>query len=618
VAVFWPASGLAAGVGILAGRRAYPALAIGVVLGTVAANLLGDRNVWTSLFSGFCNAGEAVLASWLLELWFGRPFAFNNLRRIAGFLAAAGLATAASAIGGAATITLFHSDTAFWEAWRAWFLSDGMGIVVFAPLMIGVGQLWREPLSQRELIEGLGVLALLTLVVAYVETYPTGSWMSFSPGILVLPLLLWLAARCPPAFAIASVFIVSIAVLLAMIFGVGRFGDVAVPITQRVMGAQAAITTGTVFTLVLVALFDDRRQAAMSVQRSEARLAGILKIAGDAIVSTDAQRRIVLYNEAAEWLFGYSQGEALGQPVDLLIPARFHHAHQTHMERFAGGLDTSRRVSEEVIGRRKNGEEFAAEASISKLELNGERYYTVVLRDVTERKSAEKRQGLLIAELDHRVKNTLAYVTAIVQQSGESSSSKDEFVALLEGRIRSLANTHASLSRSRWQGVSVAELVRAELAPCMKDGNTLIEGPDVTLLAEAAQPVAIVLHELTTNAVKYGALSCRQGKVSVRWDWQANGGSDRGLTFEWRERDGPAVELPSAFGHGTVVIREVIPYELGGSVDYVFAPEGVNFKLEIPSRWLGNGTPAALPDRMRHGAEAATGAGKHKAPNSSS
>ena len=156
VAVFWPASGIAAGILIIANRRVSPAIVVGVILGTVAANLMSDRNIWTSLFKGFCNAGEAVLVAGLIERWFGRPFAFDDLSRVLGFVAAACLGAAASALGGAATMTLFHTAAPYWEVWRGWFLSDGVGIVMVAPLVIGFGQVWRKPPSRAEAIEAVG------------------------------------------------------------------------------------------------------------------------------------------------------------------------------------------------------------------------------------------------------------------------------------------------------------------------------------------------------------------------------------------------------------------------------------------------------------------------------
>jgi PAS domain S-box-containing protein len=211
---------------------------------------------------------------------------------------------------------------------------------------------------------------------------------------------------------------------------------------------------------------------------------------------------------------------------------------------------------------------------------------TGVYIDVTERRRSEDHKKVLIAELDHRVKNMLACVAAIAKRSQEGSRSLDEFLGVLNGRINSMANTHALLSRSRWERVGLVELVRSELAFCTNDESALIEGPKVDLAAMATQALAMVLHELTTNAAKYGALSNSHGRVVVRWRRQSRGPSRGKLVLEWRETGGPGVVAPKATGYGTSVIRNLIPYELGGTVDYVLAPDGIRCKFEIPARWL--------------------------------
>jgi integral membrane sensor domain MASE1 len=281
VAVFWPASGIAAGILIVLGRRAVPALVIGVIAGTVAAGLVGDeRSLVTSLFNGIWNAGEALLAAWLLERWFGQPFAFGDLRHVAGFLAVAGLATAASAIAGAATLTLLHTNTSapYGQIWREWFLSSWVGLVVVAPLLIGAAQIWRKPPPRKEWIEGMGVLGLVAAACYITVIQNTGSWLSFSPSACVLPLLLWLTARCSPAFGIAGAFVASTAVILATTFGIGRFGDAAVPVMQRVAGAQLAMMTVTLFTLVLAVLFAQRKEAEDRLAKERAMLARLHEI----------------------------------------------------------------------------------------------------------------------------------------------------------------------------------------------------------------------------------------------------------------------------------------------------------------------------------------------------
>jgi PAS domain S-box-containing protein len=213
--------------------------------------------------------------------------------------------------------------------------------------------------------------------------------------------------------------------------------------------------------------------------------------------------------------------------------------------------------------------------------------------DVTERKRAEQHQHALNAELDHRVKNVLATVSAIIAQTQEATSSRADFVSGLNRRINSLARTHELLSESNWRGASLAEIVRREFAPYTR-GHTEARGPGVTLKAEATQAVATVLHELTTNAAKYGALSNRSGRVSVRWRWLQNGSHGR-LVIEWQESEGPPALAPSRSGYGTSIIRELIPFELGGAVELSFPPEGTRCRLEVPGEWVGRIIEAGNP-----------------------
>jgi PAS domain S-box-containing protein len=207
--------------------------------------------------------------------------------------------------------------------------------------------------------------------------------------------------------------------------------------------------------------------------------------------------------------------------------------------------------------------------------------------DITERKRAEERQRILVAELDHRVKNTLATVSAVVSHTRQGSRSASDFAAALEGRLRSMAATHELLGNRWWQGVSLTELVRREVAPYAVRNNTEISGPEVVLRAEAGQAMAMVLHELATNAAKYGALSTKKGHVSIRWDRRLNG-LPSSLILEWQEIGGPPVSAPSNSNYGTSTIRDLIPYEFGGTVDLAFAPKGVLCRIQVPAGWLSD------------------------------
>ena len=203
--------------------------------------------------------------------------------------------------------------------------------------------------------------------------------------------------------------------------------------------------------------------------------------------------------------------------------------------------------------------------------------------DITERKRAEDHQRMLAAELDHRVKNVLAVVSAVAAQTRDASSSMNHFVAAFDGRIQAMASTHELLSGRRWQGIPLKELFRRQLAPYSTYDNTNIGGPEVLLLAEAGQALALVIHELTTNAAKHGALSTREGLVRVCW--RCPDSSDR-LIIEWQETGRSAAGTPGKPGYGTGVIRQLLPYELDGVVELAITSKEVRCRIEIPAKWI--------------------------------
>jgi two-component sensor histidine kinase len=202
------------------------------------------------------------------------------------------------------------------------------------------------------------------------------------------------------------------------------------------------------------------------------------------------------------------------------------------------------------------------------------------------------RDGLL--KIDHRVKNALATVNAVVSHTVQGRSWLGDFAAELEGRIRSIATAHELLSSHRWLGIPLRELVRRELTPYSTSNNTQIDGPEVLLEPQAGQAMAMVFHELAINAAKYGALSVPSGQVSVSWSHRQNRRTQGWLCIHWEERGGPNVVQQMQSGYGTSVIREMIPYSLYGTVDLVHAPDGVRCNMGIPERWLIGGDKPAI------------------------
>ena len=572
VAVFWPAAGISSGVLIGLGRDARLPVASGVTIATVIANLLGDRNVWCATASAFCNVGEAILVAWLIERYFGLRFRIDSVRNVAGLLAAAVVATAASGIGATVAYKLFHSPTApIWITWQHWFASDSIGIIAVAPLLIGVGELLRDPPPPNEIIEGIVALVALVVMTVVIVSLPE-PW-TVRPVALLFPIMLWLAARCQPVFVAASAFVVSLMIICKITFGIDHFRIPAFPIGDRILGAQAAIVSLALWAYVLGALFAERRQHEARLQ--EALTAGAVTAFEWDLGSGRSQR-----SKSAAQVLGLDPQQTLTAAQFL---ARVHPDDRAQFKALVNGVSVdSPSYSATFRFIRPDGREvWLAEISRAEFDPIG-RFIRLkgLTRDITGRKQADERQDRLIAELDHRVKNVLARVAAVAMHTRRHSGTPDEFVKALDGRIQSMATAHALLSQSRWSGVGLADLIRHQLAPYTTDANTTITGPEVMLSPAQTQAVAMVIHELATNAAKYGALSGPDGSVSVTWD--RTGADAAGiLSIVWRELGGPPIVAPVRLGYGSRLIRSLIPHELGGTVDFTLPSDGACCKIEI-------------------------------------
>jgi two-component sensor histidine kinase/PAS domain-containing protein len=207
-----------------------------------------------------------------------------------------------------------------------------------------------------------------------------------------------------------------------------------------------------------------------------------------------------------------------------------------------------------------------------------------VATDVTERKAAEAHQRFLLQELSHRSKNLLSIVQAVADQTLRNCNDLKEFQKRFDGRLRGLAASNTLLASGDWRGSSLNELVELQLAPFIDLPSTRIEihGPRVALTAEAAQAIGLALHELATNAVKHGALSVPDGKLSISWKADKADGAS-GLHLNWCERGGPSVTAPKRTGFGHVVIKRMIEQAVRGTVELKFAREGLQWSLQAPA-----------------------------------
>jgi PAS domain S-box-containing protein len=310
-------------------------------------------------------------------------------------------------------------------------------------------------------------------------------------------------------------------------------------------------------------------------------LAAIVDSSDDAIIGKDLDGIIMSWNSGAQRIFGYEAEEVIGKPVTILIPPDRHDEEPGILARIRAG---ERVEHYETVRRRKDGALLDISLTISPV--RDDRGNIVgaskIARDITSRKKSEKHRELLMAELSHRVKNTLAIVLSIERLT---------FPRLMDGsanrafraRIQALAQAHGRLAESQWLGVSLQRLIEDELAPYAQNepANTDLSGPPVTLDPRCAVNMALAIHELATNAAKHGALSSPQGRVMVTWER-----AREGVRMTWREEGGPPVAQPGRAGFGRLLLEQALHQELDSSVSMDFRPEGLRCTILIPNQEL--------------------------------
>jgi PAS domain S-box-containing protein len=318
VAVFWPAAGLATGLLIGAGSAARWPVVVGVMAATLVANLLGDRNLWSSIFFAVANALEAVAVAGLIERFYGSPFELNQLQRVVGLFAATIAGTMVSGILGTLGFALFHSSTSSIPTiWLHWFASDTLGTITIAPLAIGLASMMRDFPPRRELVEGALALTVTAVLCAGMIFLPNQPWI-FELAISALsPLLVLIAARFRPAFTAAATFMCAITIDWTITFAVGIFGDSGLPIEERILSAQATILATSFGALVLAALFSERRLHESIILERERRLEEALRAGGVMAFDWDVAAGQVRHSQNAEQILGLKSSQPLGSATWL-------------------------------------------------------------------------------------------------------------------------------------------------------------------------------------------------------------------------------------------------------------------------------------------------------------
>ena len=299
-----------------------------------------------------------------------------------------------------------------------------------------------------------------------------------------------------------------------------------------------------------------------------------------AIITLDDAGQITGWSTGAERIFGYGRDEVIGQAVGLLFCAPDRAARADRSE-----LEVARRQGKAEDSRwhvRKNGGRFWGNGVMMRMD-SGASGFLKILRDETRNRRAEEQRVLLLNELNHRLKNTLATVQSIAEQTLRAGQADPAIRANLADRLAALSAAHDVLVKENWAGADLDEIVRRTLAPHQQDGRDIrIGGPTVRVSPQQAVSLSLALHELATNAVKYGALSTERGAVNVEWNLALDGCGQRHMNLLWQETGGPRVEQPDKTGFGTRLITRHFGRESGGSARLDFSPAGLRCLIELP------------------------------------
>ena len=330
-------------------------------------------------------------------------------------------------------------------------------------------------------------------------------------------------------------------------------------------------------------LFDDRGRLTGAVnllmdvteqkqlERSQAHMSAIVESSDDAIISKNLDGIIQSWNKGAERIFGYTAQETVGHPILMLIPQDRHNEEPEIIQRLRNG----ERVDHfETLRRRKDGSLIDISLTISPIRDRNGRVVgaSKVARDISDRKKNEETKDLLLHEIKHRVKNTLGTVQAIASQTFRKAppEERDAFGA----RLRAMADAHDLLTNRDWGQIAVTDIVSRAIAP-FDSRRFTVRGDDASLSSTKGLLLAMAIHELGTNAVKYGAFSNSDGRVGIEWK-----GSPNSVTLRWRESGGPPVTPPAHKGFGTKLIERAMAGEHGkAQLDYT--PDGLKAWLEI-------------------------------------
>jgi PAS domain S-box-containing protein len=345
------------------------------------------------------------------------------------------------------------------------------------------------------------------------------------------------------------------------------------------LGERESLVAAFIFVsainVVVVALLN---AAVEHVVAHEENLRILIESSPTGIVVVDNKGKIRLINSSTEKLFGYGRTELLGHSIEELIPAERATHHRALRAAFLAKPETRPMgAGLDLSGRRKDGTEFPIEVALNLVRSSGRTAVLATVIDITDRMKARQSEQMVIRELRHRTRNLFAVFQGIASQSLDEGKTPAEAKAVLNGRIKALADAFDALASSGWEGAPLSEIIARHFAGF--SDRVIVTGCDITVGSSVAQQFALIVHELATNAVKYGALSRPGGHIVLDGKTKRGDGGSI-FIFTWKESGGPPVPQPTRKGFGSMILLD-LARQLARSVQLNFDPQGLNYELQI-------------------------------------
>ena len=595
VSPVWPASGFALAMVVLWGNRVWPAVFIAALIAN--ATTAGSPVISAVIASG--NTLEALAGGYLITRYCGGIRAFDTPVNVAKFaLICIGSAALISATIGVLALQAggFVGPRKFTFVWMTWWLGDCAGALLFTPVIILWMMTGPSSYNRKELTTTALLIAAASAVGFIVFTPLEGvAWSKAPMGFLAMLPLLWAGLyRGQRDTATVALVLASFAIWGAA--GVNpsartNINDAFMLVSMFVIGAALP-------SLALSAQVEVRRQGREKLRESEEQLRNV----GDSLPDSAIYRyaieakgppRFHYVSKGIEQLNGVSVEDALHDAGVVLRQILPEYLPQFAEAERRSGRDMSD-FKMEVPMRRPDGEvRWMRLWSRPHRRQDGTVVWDGVQTDITDRKRHEEQIRLLLQEVNHRSKNMLAVVQAIARQTAATQPS--DFVERFTDRIGALASSQDLLTQSEWNGVKLHDLIRSQLGHLADLTGTriFIQGANKMINPAAAQSIGMAVHELATNAGKFGALSASGGRVEISWRIEPQQGAKATFAIKWHEIGGPEVHTPEGRGFGTAVITDIIESSLNGRATLAFEKSGLRWHFECPAAEVleESGTP---------------------------